>query len=68
MSDLFDARPVTLVAQIAAAKREVLQRARVYPRLVLAGKMTRERAEAETEAMKAIVSTLEAVAAEEAKR
>lgn len=68
MSDLFDARSVTLAEQIAAAKREVGQRLRVYPRLVLAGKMTRQKADAETEAMKAIVGTLEAVAAEEAKR
>jgi hypothetical protein len=39
-----------------------------YPRLVLAGKMTCQKADAETEAMKAIVATLESVAAEEATR
>lgn len=68
MSDLFDSRTVTLAEQIAAAKREVGQRLRVYPRLVQSGKMTRQKADAETEAMKAIVSTLESVAAEEARR
>lgn len=68
MSDLFDARPVTLPEQIAAAKREVSQRLRVYPRLVLAGKMSLKKADAETEAMKAIVATLEALLAAEAKR
>lgn len=68
MSDLFDSRAVTLTEQIAAAKREVGQRLRVYPRLVDAGKMTRQKADAETAAMEAIVATLEAVAAEETKR
>ncbi len=65
VSDLFDARAVTLRAQLDAAKREVRLRDRVYPRLVETGKMTRTKARDEADAMRAIVSTLEALLSKE---
>lgn len=57
--DLFDHRTVSLVDQIACAEREVKFRVRVYARRVESRKMTQAQADRETEAMKAIVATLQ---------
>ncbi len=44
--------------QINCAMREVEKRKAVYPRLIAAGKMTNEKAQAEIECMQSIVETL----------
>ena len=54
----------TLDEQIAAAKRELALRHRVYPGLIARGKMTTEVADHETECMLAIIWTLEGIFAE----
>jgi methyl coenzyme M reductase subunit C-like uncharacterized protein (methanogenesis marker protein 7) len=58
MADLFDNRKVSLVVQLEAAKREAGYRRYVYPGRIEAGKMTRQKAAAEIEAMDAIVETI----------
>lgn len=51
-------------AQIAAARRELSMRKRVYPRWVAQDKMKQSDADYQTAAMAAILATLEAVKAE----
>lgn len=51
--------------QLACAKREVGMRERVYPRWVEAKRMTQAKADLELAAMRAIVATLETLAAKE---
>lgn len=53
---------VPIAEQIACVERELRMRARVYPGWVAAGRMTRERAEAETRAMEAVLMTLRGLA------
>lgn len=55
----------TLQDQLACAERELKMRQRVYPRWCDQGKMTREKATQETDAMAAIVETLRPLAAAE---
>jgi hypothetical protein len=50
----------TLAEQIAEIRREMKQRERVYPRLILAGKMTQDAANRQTRFMQAALETLEA--------
>jgi hypothetical protein len=49
----------TISEQLDAARRELGMRQRVYPGWVNSGKMTREKAEHETDCMRDIVATLE---------
>lgn len=50
---------VSLEVQLKAARRELAMRKSAYPKWVKAGKMTEAKASDETEAMAAIVETLE---------
>lgn len=59
---------VPLDDQIAAVKREVGMRRRVYPRWIEANKMTHQKAEQEIAAMEAVQSTLEQLRDERAPR
>lgn len=52
--------PLSFATQIATAEREIQQHLRVYPRLVGNGRMTQQRADRETEAMRCILGTLKA--------
>lgn len=57
MSDLFP--PImTLDDQLAAIKREITMRERVYPRLVANGSLTQAKADHELAAMRAVLRTL----------
>lgn len=56
---------VSIERQLKAARRELAMRKSVYPGRVKAGKMTQEAAADETEAMAAIVETLERLDAAE---
>lgn len=47
--------------QIAAVRREIAMRERVYPRWVAAGRMTAAKAAQETQAMRDVLATLERV-------
>lgn len=58
MSDLL---PITLLEQIAEVQREIQRRERVYPSLVMAGKMTQDRADRQTDIMRAALKTLESM-------
>ena len=49
--------------QIACIKRELIMRRRVYPRLLVAEKMTEATAEHEIECMRAVLKSLENIAA-----
>jgi hypothetical protein len=49
----------TIREQLDAARRELAMRKRVYPGWVRAQKMTKEKADHETECMASIVETLE---------
>ena len=49
----------TLKDQLASAKREVIFRKRVYPRLIERKRMTADQCRHEIECMEAIVETLE---------
>lgn len=55
----------TAEEKLTAARREVLQRKRVYPRLIETGSMTPEKAKFETEIMDAIAADYEKLAAGE---
>lgn len=52
---------ITLEQQIACVKREISMRERVYPRWILAGKLSEGKAEFELEAMKAVLASLESM-------
>lgn len=54
---------VPIEAQVECVKRELRYRDHVYTRRVLAGKMTRKKADEELEAMKAVLATLNEIAA-----
>lgn len=56
--------PVTIEEQVKCVRREIGMRERVYPRRVESGKMRPEVATYETEAMKAVLATLERIAAD----
>lgn len=51
--------PITIERQIAAVRREVSMRRRVYPRWIASGKMSQDQADREIEAMVAAQATLE---------
>jgi hypothetical protein len=51
-------RVITLAQQIACVEREVMLRTKVYGGLILAHKITAERADYELAAMKAVLRTL----------
>jgi hypothetical protein len=50
---------MTPAEQLACAKRELTMRERVYPRWVANGKMSQAKADHETQAMRAIIATLD---------
>jgi hypothetical protein len=54
---------VPIEEQVEAARRELKYRERVYPRRVEAGQMTQRLADTQLRAMRAIIETLEEVAA-----
>jgi hypothetical protein len=56
---------VSIDDQMKAVRREIAMREHVYPRRVGAGQMTQQQADRETEAMRAVLATLEGVAAKE---
>jgi hypothetical protein len=53
--DLF---PITVDDMLAEVKRELLQRAKVYPRLVATGKLSAEKAGRQTRVMEALADKL----------
>lgn len=53
--------PISYQRQRICAEREVVQRRRVYPRLVEGGRMTQRKADDELATMAAIVETLKAL-------
>jgi hypothetical protein len=55
MAELF---PIGIDEQIAAVKREIVMRQRVYPRRVAAKQMTQKKADSEIAAMSAVLDTL----------
>lgn len=59
MAELF---APTLADQIAAVKREIALRERVYPRWVADRRLTQDKADREIAAMKAVLATLERLA------
>ena len=50
--------PITLDDQIAAVRREIAMRERVYPRQVSAGRLRQTAADRELAAMRAVLETL----------
>ena len=52
---------IAISEQIECVEREIGQRKRVYARLVANGKMTQQKADRETAAMKAVLETLRKV-------
>ena len=62
MSALFPDSPVPISAQIACVEREISMRLRVYPRWVADKKMTQAKADAELDAMRAVLATLKGLA------
>lgn len=56
---------VELAEQVACIKREIRFREHVYPRRIAAGRMSTQDARHEIERMKAVLTTLEEVAAKE---
>lgn len=59
MSSLFAA---SIGEQITEVQREIAKRASVYPRLIEAGKLSREKADRHIENMQAVLATLQNVA------
>ena len=59
---------ITITAQLAAAKRELAMRRRVYPRWIAQQRMSEATAHHEIACMQAIVDTLEALAPEQPKQ
>lgn len=57
-------KPVPLDRQIAAVRREVGMRKRVYPSFIQKGKMSAEEADRQIEAMEAVQRTLEGLKAQ----
>ena len=60
MSDLFPEALPDLDAQIAEVRRELDQRARVYPRFISQGTLKPERAKRQEETLRAALHSLEA--------
>lgn len=60
--DLFKSLAVPLSSQIACVEREIAMRERVYPRWVVERRMTQAKADAEIEAMRAVLATVKIVA------
>lgn len=58
-------RTISLVEQIAEIGREIAFRERVYPRLVMDGRMTEDRAAKHMRAMEAVLTTLKRLQAGE---
>jgi len=54
---------ITLDEQIACVRREISMRERVYPRWVESRRLTQQKADAETNAMRAVLATLEGLLA-----
>lgn len=50
--------PVSLERQLRCVKREIKKREGVYPRWVERGSMTKQQADEEIEAMRAVLATL----------
>jgi hypothetical protein len=50
---------ISIGQQIEEVQRELVQREKVYPRLVTAGKLKRSHAEYQTERMRAVLATLQ---------
>jgi hypothetical protein len=57
----FGPRVMPIDEQIACVKREIEMRRRVYPRWVQEGKMKQAKADAEIEAMEAVLATLRGI-------
>lgn len=59
--------PITLDVQIACVKREIAMRERMYPRWIAEhrARWTQQKADAEIGAMRAVLETLNAIAAGE---
>jgi hypothetical protein len=53
-------QPITNTEKLAELKRERAQRAHVYPRLIEAGKLTRENADRQAAILNAIIDDYEA--------
>lgn len=53
---------VPLTDQITEVRREITMRERIYPRWVETGRLTKAAAERQTDAMRAVMATLLAVA------
>lgn len=56
---------IPLEAQVACVKREIGMRERVYPNWIARNRMTQQKADAEIAAMRAVLETLEKIAAAE---
>lgn len=56
---------VPIEAQVECVQRELRYRAHVYPRLIAKGRLTPAKAKAETEAMEAVLATLQSIEEEE---
>ena len=59
MPDLFPESQTDLRAQIKEVEREMKQRAKVYPRLIESGRLSPAVAERQTDAMRAVLETLQ---------
>jgi len=55
---MIDLLPITLDDQIAAVRREIAMRERVYPRQIGNGRMSRKTADRELALMQAVLETL----------
>jgi hypothetical protein len=60
MPDLFEGPP-SITEQITEVERELMQRERVYPRLIANGTLSKVRAESQTRAMRGVLDTLNRV-------
>ena len=59
MPEMFERQPPTLTEQIAELRRELGQRARVYPRFVADGKLRQDRADYQVTCLEAAVRSLQ---------
>lgn len=60
---LFGDAPIPIESQVACVQREIRMRESVYPRWVSAGRMKAEKADDEIACMRAVLETLQRVAA-----
>lgn len=56
---------ISLDEQIASVRREISMRERVYPRWVESKRLAQQKADAETNAMRAVLATLEGLRAQQ---